>query len=327
MISFARPLLLLLLLVLPFWWWRRRRRRMPTARYSDVRPLAGVPATRRWLAETPAGLRTVALGAWIVAAAGPLVPSGASETASEGIAIVLAVDVSSSMLAQDFAPSNRLDVAKEQSVAFLRGRRFDRIGLVSFAGEALTKVPITVDYPVLEQSVRDLRVGEVEDGTAIGTAIATAANRLRRAPGTSKVIVLLTDGENTRGMLDPRTAAEAAVAVGVKIYTIGVGTEGEAPMPIGRGPEGQIRYQTLPVRLDEVLLEDVARITGGRYFRATDPQALSRIFSQIDQLERTRVVITRYSQFDDAYRAPLLAGIVALAVELLLAATIVVRVP
>lgn len=327
MIAFARPLLLFLLLVLPLWWWQRLRRRAPAARYSDVQPLHSAPDGRRWLAEAPAGFRTLALAAWIVAAAGPQIGLGSTETTSEGIAIVLAVDVSSSMLAQDFAPSNRLDVAKEQSVAFLRGRHFDRIGLVSFAGEALTKVPITVDYPVLEQAVRDLRVGEVEDGTAIGTAIATAANRLRRAPGASKVIVLLTDGENTRGMLDPRTAAEAAAAVEVKIYTIGVGTEGEAPMPIGRGAEGQIRYQTLPVRLDEELLQDIASGTGGRYFRATDPEALNRIFQQIDRLERTPVVITRFSQYDEAYRAPLLMGLAALAVELLLAATVVVRVP
>lgn len=327
MIAFARPVLLLLLAALPLWWWRRLRRTPPAARYSDVRPLRAVPQGRRWLAEVPASFRTLALGAWIVAAAGPQIGPGSTETTSEGIAIVLAVDVSSSMLAQDFAPSNRLDVAKEQSIAFLRGRTYDRIGLVSFAGEALTKVPITVDYAVLEQAVRDLRVGEVEDGTAIGTALATAANRLRRAPGASKVIVLLTDGENTRGMLDPRTAAEAAGAIGVKIYTIGVGTEGEAPMPIGRGAEGQIRYRTLPVRLDEALLEDVARATGGRYFRATDPDALNRIFQQIDQLERTPVVITRYSQFDEAYRAPLLVGLVALTLELLLAATVIVRVP
>lgn len=327
MIEFARPLLLLLLLVLPLWLWRRYRRPAPAAPYSDVSPLRAGPRGRRWVAELPTGLRTVALSAWIVAAAGPLAPAGPRETTSEGIAIVLAVDVSSSMLAQDFAPSNRLDVAKEQSVRFIGARRFDRIGLVSFAGEALTKVPLTVDYAVLEQAVRDLRVGEIEDGTAIGTAIATAANRLRRAPGASKVIVLLTDGENTRGMLDPRTAAAAAATLEIKIYTIGVGTEGQAPMPIGRGPEGQMRYQTLPVRLDEALLEDVAHTTGGRYFRAADPEGLSRIFQQIDQLERTPVVIARHSQGDEAYRGPLLVGLAALALELLLAATIVVRVP
>lgn len=327
MISFARPLLLLLLVGIPLWWWWRRRRAVPGARYSDVSELQGPSSSRRWLAAVPPGLRSVVLGSWIVAAAGPQLGGGVVERTSEGIAIVLAVDVSSSMLAEDFAPSNRLDVAREQSVAFIRGREFDRIGLVAFAGEALTRMPITVDYEVLEEAVRNLRVGELEDGTAIGTAIATAANRLRRAPGASKVIVLLTDGENTRGMLDPRTAAEAAAQVGVKIYTIGVGTEGEAPLPIGRGPQGQLRYQTLPVRIDEDLLRDVADLTGGRYFRATDPGALNRVFQQIDQLEKTPVIITRYTEFDETYRPLVLIGLVGLFLELMASATLVVRVP
>ncbi len=322
---FARPLLLIVLLAIPLWWWRRRRRRGVAAPYSDVSQLR-VP-NRRWISEVPPGLRSLVLAAWIVAAAGPRLGDAVTETTSEGIAIALAVDVSSSMLAEDFAPSNRLDVAKEQSIAFVRGRQFDRIGLVAFAGEALTRMPITVDYEVLEQAVRGLRVGELEDGTAIGTAIATAANRLRRAPGASKVVVLLTDGENTRGMLDPRTAAEAAASVGVRIYTIGVGTEGEAPLPIGRGPQGQLRYQTLPVRIDEKLLRDVADLTGGRYFRATDPDALNRVFQQIDQLEKTPVIVTRYSAFDESYRPFLIVGLVGLVLELALATGAVVRVP
>lgn len=325
--TFARPWLLLLLVALPVWWWWRVRRVRPAAGYSDVGQLRRVGSKRMWLAETPAGLRTLALTAWIVAVAGPQLGDAAREITSEGISIMLAVDVSSSMLAEDFAPSNRLDVAREQSVRFIRGRAHDRIGLVTFAGEALTRVPLTVDYTVLEQAVRGMRVGELEDGTAIGTAIATAANRLKRAPGASRVLVLLTDGENTRGMLDPRTAAQAATAVGVKIYTIGVGTEGEAPMPIGRGAEGQLRYQTLPVRLDEELLRDVARMSGGRYFRATDPEALSRIFQQIDQLEKTPVAVTRFSNVDESTRVPVLVGLGALALELLMAATVVVRVP
>ncbi|MEE8135392.1 MAG: VWA domain-containing protein [Gemmatimonadales bacterium] len=324
---FARPLILLLLLLIPLWWWRRRNQQTPSAVYSDSRQLRKGVSPRRWMVEFPVGLRSVALGAWIIAAAGPELGSSLIETESEGIAIALAVDVSSSMLAEDFAPSNRLDVAIEQSVAFIAGRKFDRIGLVAFAGEALTRVPLTVDYEALMMAVRSLRVGELEDGTAIGTAIATAANRLRRAPGASRVLVLLTDGENTRGMLDPRTAAEAAAQFRIRVYTIGVGTEGEAPMPIGRGTQGQLRYQTLPVRLDEELLRDVARITGGRYFRATDPEALNRIFQQIDELEKTPVTVTRYTQFDEAYRGPLLLGLAALVLELLLAATVVVRVP
>jgi Ca-activated chloride channel family protein len=326
-VTFARPLLLLLLLALPLWWWRRRRQRHHAATYSDLSAVAPVASRRRWLGELPAVLRSVTLGAWILGAAGPRLGSDTVEVTSEGIAIVLAVDVSSSMLAEDFAPSNRLDVARDRAVAFVRARRYDRIGLVSFAGEALTKVPLTTDYAVLEQAILDLRIGELDDGTAIGTGLAVAANRLRRAEGRSKVIVLLTDGENNRGRVDPRTAAVAAKQFDVRIYTIGVGTQGEARMPIGRGPEGQLRYQMMPVRLDEPQLRDIAASTGGRYFRATDAAALTRIFEQIDQLEKTPVQVTRYRNVEEAYRVPVLVGLGALVIELIVAATVVVRVP
>ncbi|HWP38468.1 MAG TPA: VWA domain-containing protein, partial [Gemmatimonadales bacterium] len=246
---------------------------------------------------------------------------------SEGISIVLVVDVSSSMLAEDFTPSNRLDVAKQQAIAFVRGRKYDRIGLVAFAAEALTRVPLTTDYAVIEQAVLDLGIGQLEDGTAIGTAIVTGANRLRAATGKSRVMVLLTDGESNRGRVDPRTAADVAAELGIRIYAIGVGTEGEARLPIGRGADGQIRYQMMPVRLDEPLLRDVAGKTGGRYFRATDAEALARIFQQIDQLEKTEVEVTRFAEYEETYRPLVLAGLVALLVELLLRSTIAVRVP
>jgi Ca-activated chloride channel family protein len=324
---FARPLLLALLVVLPLWWWLRLRGRRPGVTFSDVDPLAPVARERRWLAEVPAVLRSVTLGSWIVAAAGPRLDVSSTEIKSEGISIVLAVDVSSSMLAEDFSPNNRLDVARAQSIAFIRGRHYDRIGLVSFAAQALTQVPLTVDYAVLEQAVLNLGVGQLEDGTAIGTAIATAANRLRGAPGKSRVMVLLTDGVNNHGRIDPRTAADAAAQFGIKIYTVGVGTEGEARLPIGRGADGQIRYQMMPVQIDEDLLRDVSRATGGRYFRATDAQALSHIFQQIDQLEKTPVEVSRYSRFEERVRPWLLLGLGALAAELVLAATVVVRVP
>ncbi|MDH5642589.1 MAG: VWA domain-containing protein, partial [Gemmatimonadota bacterium] len=196
---FVRPIILLGLLFLPVWWWRRVKQKTSAAEYSDLRVMEGIQVANRWIGEVPAVLRTVTLGVWIIAAAGPVDNPGPDEIVREGIAIVLAVDVSSSMLAEDFAPSNRLDVAKEQSVSFIRARRFDRIGLVSFAGEALTRVPVTIDYGVLETAVMGLTVGDLDDGTAIGTAIGTAANRLRRVEGESRVIVLLTDGANNRG--------------------------------------------------------------------------------------------------------------------------------
>lgn len=322
--SFTRPWLLLLLLALPLWWWRRRRL-VHAAPVSDA-DLPARAAGRAWRPRIPIGLRALAYAAWVAAAAGPQFGSQDFLLRGEGIAIVLAVDVSSSMLAEDFAPSNRLEVAKRQAVAFIRGRRADRIGLVTFAGEALTQVPLTLDYSVLEQSVNGLRVGGLEDGTAIGTGLATALNRLRRVPNRSKVVLLLTDGENNRGAVDPRTAAEAAQALGVRVYTIGVGTEGEARIPTGRGLTG-LRYEVVPVRIDEVLLQEIAEGTGGRYFRATDGETLSRIFRQIDALERSEQAQRIRSGGHESTRPFLLAGLGFLALELLLGATIAVRVP
>ncbi|MFZ5623754.1 MAG: VWA domain-containing protein [Gemmatimonadota bacterium] len=322
---FARPLLLGLLVLIPVWWWLRGRAKPEGARVSDTSILAR--ATRhRWRLLLPPALRSCALAAWIIAAAGPLDRGRPLDVRQEGIAIVLAVDVSSSMLAEDFAPSNRLEVAKQQAIAFIAGRRSDRIGLVSFAGEALTQVPVTLDYPVLEQAVKDLRVGMLEDGTAIGSGLAVAVNRLRKAPGKSKVVILLSDGENNRGLIDPRTAAAAAKAYGVRVYTIGVGTEGEAPIPTGRGATG-FRYEVVRVKIDEALLKEIANETGGRYFRARDREALRSIFSQIDQLEKVPIQAVRYADADEVTRPFVLAGIAALALELLLASTVVVRIP
>jgi Ca-activated chloride channel family protein len=325
--SFARPLLLVLLGLVPLWWWlrTRRARRLRGAPSSDVRPAAG-PAERLWIARLPVALRSACAAAWIIAAAGPRLGGDRAETRTEGISIVLALDLSSSMLAEDFAPHNRLDVAKQTAIEFTRARHSDRIGLVAFAGEALTQVPLTTDYQVLEQAIQNLRIGILDDGTAIGTGIATAANRLRRSPDRSRVIVLLTDGVNNRGTVDPRTAAEAAAALDIRVYTIGVGTQGEAPVPTGQGLQG-LRYQTLPVEIDEPLLTDVARMTGGRYYRATDRQSLREVFSAIDRLEKSTVQHEVYRRIDESYRLPIGLGLLALALELVVAATFAVRVP
>jgi Ca-activated chloride channel family protein len=323
--TFARPWLLLLLFGFALWWYIRRRHPAPAARYSDV-TLPATAVRRAWWVKLPPALRALALAALVVAAAGPRIGGDTVEVKQEGIAIVITIDISSSMLAEDFAPSNRLEVAKRQAVGFIRGRSADRIGLVAFAGEALTQVPVTLDYPVIEQAVMDLKIGSLEDGTAIGSGLATAVNRLRRAPDKSKVILLLTDGENNKGLIDPRTAAATAAAFGIKVYTIGVGTIGEAPIPTGRGLGG-FRYELLPVRIDEPLLQEIAQKTGGRYFRAKDSEALSRIFRQIDALEKTPIQVTRYTRYDETTRPLILLGLGALALELLLATTLVVRVP
>lgn len=323
MIGFARPWLLLLLVPLFLWWWRRRKR--SAVKFGDTRLVEG--ATRsRWRSLVPPVARFIALAGLILAAAGPRLGGSRVEEKREGIAIVIAIDISSSMLAEDFAPSNRLEVAKRRAIDFVRGRKSDRIGLVAFAGEALTQVPITLDYAVVEQAINALRIGVLEDGTAIGSGLATSVNRLRRVPDTTKVILLLTDGVNNRGLVDPRTAAATAKAFGIRVYTIGVGSDGEAPIPTGRGVGG-FRYEVLPVSIDEKLMKEIAEETGGKYFRAKDSEALGRIFSQIDLLEKTAVTVTRYTRFDELTLPFILTAVFALALELVAAATFGRRLP
>lgn len=318
-IDFGTPWALLLLLALPAWWIWRRRRRPGAIVFSRTDVLARGPRSGLLVSRTLFALRNLLLAGLIVAVARPRSGARAETVTSQGINIMLAIDLSSSMLSEDFQPENRLEVAKAKVKQFILGRRNDRIGLVAFAGEALTQVPLTVDYPVLLAAVDNLQAGQLEDGTAIGTAIATAANRLRDAPGKSKVLILLTDGVNNRGAIDPRTAAQAAAAVGVKIYTIGVGSEGMAPVPVGRGLMG-LRYEYRPVEIDESLLQDVARTTGGRYFRAVDAEALENIYHQIDQLEREPVQARTYVRYTELFRWPLAAALAALALEALLLA-------
>ena len=185
---------------------------------------------------------------------------------ANGVAIVIAIDVSTSMMAEDMGASNRIELAKEDAVAFVRGRKADRIGLVTFAGEALTQVPVTLDYTALVRAIRAVEIGVLEDGTAIGSGLAIAVARLRKVPGASKVILLLTDGVNNRGLIDPRTAAETAAAFGIRVYTVGIGSQGEARMPTRRDATGGFRYEVMPVEIDEALLRDIAQRTGGEYF-------------------------------------------------------------
>ena len=284
-VGFGQPLVLLLLLALPVWWLMRRGQRPAAVTFSRVATLAAGPRIGLSLTRFLFVLRNVGLAACIIALARPRTGARAEMITSEGINIVLVVDLSSSMLALDFQPQNRLEVAKETMKRFVAARQSDRIGVVAFAGEALTQVPLTLDYPVVQAAITNLQAGELDDGTAIGTAIATAANRLRVAPGRSRVMILLTDGDNNRGSIDPRTAAQAAAAFRIKVYTIGIGTDGMAPVPVGRGLFG-LRYENRPVHIDYDLLNDIAKMTNGRFFRARDADALGRIHQQIDQLER-----------------------------------------
>ena len=287
--------------------------------FSRVPLLAKGPRAGRGVTRLLVTLRALVIVGLIVALARPRAAGRSEQSNSEGINIIIAFDISSSMLAEDFQPQNRLEVARERVKQFITMRNSDRIGVVAFSGEALTQVPLTTDYPVVLAAVDNLQPGQLEDGTAIGTAIATAANRLRNAPGRSRVIVLLTDGVNNRGSIDPRTAAQAAAAFGIRIYTIGVGTEGMAPVPVGRGIFG-LRYENRPVEIDDALLTEIAQRTGGRYFRARDAEALARITEEIDRLERTPVRTRVYTRYAELYRWPLALAILALVGELGLAA-------
>lgn len=316
-LNFGHPLVLLLLVLVPLWlWWRRTRQSaQPTIPFSLTGVLAAGPRPKlRWVRTLPY-LRAIAVAGFIVAVAQPRSGARSTRVPSEGIDIALAVDISSSMLAEDFQPQNRIEVAKEKVKRFVLGRKSDRVGLVAFSGEALTQVPLTTDYPVLLAAIDNLQVGQLEDGTAIGTAIATAANRLRTAPGRSRVMIVLTDGENNRGSIDPRTAAQAAAAFGIRIYTIGVGSEGMAAVPVGRSLFG-LRYENRPVKIDEALLTEIANSTGGRYFRARDAEALQRIYDQIDTLERSVVEQRAYIRYEEQFRWPLTLALMALVAEL-----------
>jgi Ca-activated chloride channel family protein len=318
-VQFASGWALVLLLALPAWWIWRRSRQRPAIVFSRTGALAAGPRAGRAVTLSLFLLRNLLLAAGVLALARPRSGARTENVTSEGINIVLVIDLSTSMLAQDFQPQNRLEVAKETVKRFILARKADRIGVVAFAAEALTQVPLTTDYAVAITAVDNLAAGQLEDGTAIGTAIATAANRLRDAPGQSRVMIVLTDGENNRGAIDPRTAAKAAAAFNIRIYTIGVGTEGMAPVPVGQGVFG-LRYENRPVRIDEPLLTDVAVTTGGKYFRARDAAALERIYEQINLLEREPVQTRTYVRFTELYGWPLAIAILALSSELLLLA-------
>lgn len=318
--QFATPWALALLVVLPAWWlWRRQ---FPPAAivFSRATVLGLGPRPGSWVPFVLFLLRNLTLAALIVALARPQMRGRVEESKTEGIDIVIAFDISSSMLAQDFRPRNRLEVARATVKEFVGMRTGDRIGLVAFSGEALTQVPLTTSYPVVQAALNNINPGQLDDGTAIGEGLATAANRLRDVPGKSRVILLLTDGVNNRGAVEPRAAAKAAQAYGIKIYAIGVGTVGVAPVPVGRNAAGGLRYEMQPVKIDDALLTEIARSTGGRYYRATTGAALRRITAEIDRLERSPVEVRTYVQYTELFRWALAIAILSLLAEFVLMA-------
>ncbi len=313
--TFASPAWLALLVGLPLaWWWGRGRRRPPLV----LPALATAPELpRTWrerLRATPIALRGLAFACGVVALARPQELAAGRPLTTSGIDIVLALDASGSMKAEDFQPRNRLEVAKAAAVDFVEDRPNDRIGLVTFAGQAVTQTPLTLDHAALENAIQRVEIGRLTDGTAIGTALATAVNRLRASDARSRVVILLTDGVNNAGEVDPMTAAEAAHALGVRVYTIGVGTTGEAPYLL-EDPRFGRRYVQVLVRIDEKTLREIADRTGGRAFRATDPQALSEVYREIDRLERSPLSGRRPVVRLDRYAWFLLPGLGLLLLE------------
>ncbi len=292
-ISWAHPWALALLILVPLYplLVRRTRRAFPYPRAS----LTAAGGAAALLARLPEMLRTLLLVLLVLAIAAPSTTGAPIEEAREGIPIALAVDVSSSMLAQDFQPADRLSVAKDAIADFVRRREADPISIVAFAAEAVTLVPVTMNRPVLNGAVESLQVGLLEDGTAIGDGLATAVNRLRHLEGADAVVVLLSDGESNRGTIAPLDAADAAAALGVRVHTIGVGSESVAQVPVGGGPAG-FRYAELPVGLDEELLAEIARRTGGAYFRATDATALQQVYARIDELVPRTLEVEQFAE-------------------------------
>ena len=322
--TFASPLWLLALLAVPaLAWGLWRRGAGPAVRYSVAGEAAGL-ATTGWarLRRLPDALLLLALALGVLGLARPQLRDATVERSTEGIDIVLALDVSTSMTAEDFTP-NRFEAAKAVAAEFVRGRESDRIGLVVFAAQAYTQAPLTLDYPFLLTMLQEVRMGLIEDGTAIGTAIATATARLRDSEAASKVVVLLTDGQNNRGQVDPQTAAEAAAALGVKVYAIGVG--GEEPARRG-GPFGSLGLAPAP-EVDEAALRQVAETTGGRYFRATDAQALREIYDAIAELERTAIEETVLLDVEELYPRFLWPALACLLLAVALSTTRLREVP
>ncbi|MBO5833071.1 MAG: VWA domain-containing protein [Alistipes sp.] len=280
---------------------------------------------RYWLRHLPAVLRLGAMAVAIIALARPVDVEHQEETTTEGIDIVIAMDISSSMLARDFTP-DRLSAAKQLATEFVAERTGDRISVVAFAGEAFTQCPLTSDQASAGTMLSRLRSGVVDDGTAIGNGLATAINRLRESGAKSKVVILLTDGVNNRGQISPIMAAEIARDLGIKVYTIGVGSRDKAPMP-AYDPFGNITYVMADVEIDEALLRDIASKTGGQYFRADDNEALKAIYEQINELEKSKVEVSHYTSYTELYMGWLIIALLLLAAEFVVARVVLNRLP
>lgn len=328
-IEYAHPeyFYLLLLLVPVIAWYVYRQRSMQAAiQVSSVEPLLQAPNTiRNYLRHLPAFLRSMVFVLLVFILARPQSTNRWENVTTEGIDIVLALDISSSMLAQDFKP-DRLEASKDVAIEFISGRPNDRIGLVVFSAESFTQCPLTTDRAVLINLFKDIKSGMIEDGTAIGVGLTNAITRLKDSDAISKVIILLTDGVNNQGSIDPLTAAELAKSFGIRTYTIGVGSMGTAPYPV-QDVFGRTFLQDIPVEIDESTLQQIADMTNGKYFRATNNQKLREIYAEIDKLEKSKIDVKEFSKKQEEYLWFAVAAALLLLLELLLRYTVLRKIP
>jgi len=324
-IQFANPQFFWLFLMLPVaivWYFFKRKKETASLKISSIKGFKGAPSMLAKLKPLLFVLRLLALSALIVAMARPQKEDISTRTkTTRGIDIVMAIDVSSSMLARDLKP-NRLTALKKVAADFIKERVNDRIGLVVYAAESFTKTPITSDKAIVLRSLNDIKYGQLEDGTAIGMGLATSVNRLKDSKAKSKVIILLTDGVNNSGFIEPQTAASLAIEYGIKTYTIGLGSNGMALSPIAYNPDGSFRYGMSKVEIDEALLKDIAEKTGGVYFRATDNEKLSEIYEEINKLEKTDIEEFKYYNYEEEFRMFALLACGLLMLEYLLRYTV-----
>ncbi len=321
-LSFAQPYFFALLLLIPFmvWWQVRGRQDTPTLRLTTLSGLSAAKAGGKAMFRPVLFiLRCLALVALTIALARPQSSNTTENIDSEGIDIVLSMDVSGSMIAEDFKP-NRIEASKSVALSFVDMRPTDRIGLVIFSGESFSMCPITIDHNVLKEQISQIRNGMLTDGTSIGMGLATAVDRLRQSKGKSKVIILMTDGVNNTGLIDPLTALEIAKAFKIKVYTIGVGTTGQAIVPVPT-PLG-VQKQLQPVQIDEPLLKKIATETGGRYYRATGNKALDKVYQEIDKLEKTKIDVTSYKHYAELFFPFAMLAAICLVLEILLRYTV-----
>lgn len=327
-VTFAHPNMLYLLIIIPLiiaWYIFRQKDSRASLQMSTLLPFSNAPVSIRvYLRHLPFALRMIALGLIVVVLARPQSFNVTQNIETEGIDIMIALDISSSMLAQDFKP-DRLEAAKDIAIQFVSGRRNDRLGLVIFAGESFTMCPLTTDLRTVINQFNDVKLGLLEDGTAIGVGLATAIARIKESDAKSKVVILLTDGVNNKGEIAPLSAADIAKTFGVRVYTVGVGTHGTAPYPV-QTPFGT-RLQDMKVEIDEDVLTKIAEITGGQYFRATDSQSLSQVYEQIDQLEKTKIEVIETTRKKEEFSIYAILVIASLAIDVLLRTTLLRSIP